>query len=253
MKDLFLNMHLIDTHVHIDFYENPIQIADQYEQLGIYTLFVTNLPELFKKYLKIYNGYKFIRLCLGYHPQISSEFPLNRQIFDSMINNTRYIGEVGLDFSKEHTDVIKRQIDDFKYITSPIFNKGRVYTIHSKGTEDVVLDILVKNKVQHAIFHWYSGKLSTLRKIVNQNYYFSINPQMLKTKNGTKIINQIPKNLILFETDGPFTRDKKHIITPGDLNEIYNNFESVIPNFKQIVFNNFKRLLFEKDLYKFQS
>ncbi|PEM44314.1 TatD family hydrolase [Bacillus toyonensis] len=243
-------MRLIDTHVHIDFYPDPHKIAQEYERLKIYAMFVTNLPELFHKYYTTFQGYRYVRLCLGYHPQVSTEYAFNESLFKKLVSKTRYIGEVGLDYHNEHIDIKNRQIQAFEFITSPSFNKGRIYTIHSKQSEDTVLEILLKNKVKHAIFHWYSGKISTLEKIVNNGYYFSLNPKMLQTKNGKKIIEHLPINKILFETDGPFVRYNRKIIYPSTLPEIYGDFEKFIPSFTEITFKNFKRLLIEKDLYK---
>lgn len=250
MKGLLKNMLLIDTHVHIDHYPDPQKVAREYERLKIYTLFVTNLPELFNKHYKAFQGFKYVRLCIGFHPQVASEFNFNESLFNELIHNTRYIGEVGLDFYNEHVEIKNRQIRTFDYITSPSFNKGRIYSIHSKNAEDIVLEILLGNKVKHAIFHWYSGKLSTLDKIVDSGYYFSLNPKMLLSKNGLKIIERLPLDRILFETDGPFARHNKKMIYPSSLSEIYSDFEKIIPSFNEHVYKNFKRLLIEKDLYK---
>lgn len=240
-------MPLIDTHVHIDHYPEPHKVAQEYERLKIYTMFVTNLPELFSKHYNSFQGYKYVRLCLGFHPQVASEFNFNDSLFNELIQHTRYVGEVGLDFYNEHVDIKNRQIRTFEYITSPAFNRGRVYSIHSKHAEDLVLEILIKNKVKHAIFHWYSGKLSTMENIIENGYYFSLNPKMLQSNNGQKIIERIPTNRILFETDGPFARYNKKIIYPPSLAEIYSEFEKVIPSFKEHVYKNFRRLLLEKD------
>lgn len=243
-------MHLIDTHVHIDHYPEPQKVAQEYERLKIYTLFVTNLPELFNKHYTAFQGYKYVRLCLGFHPQVASEFTFNENLFNKLVQNTKYIGEVGLDFYNEHVEIKNRQIRTFEYVTSPSFNKGRIYTIHSKHSEDITLEILTKNKVKHAIFHWYSGKLTTLEKITDNGYYFSLNPKMLQSKNGQKIIERLPLDRILFETDGPFAKYNKKIIYPSKISDLYYYFEQVIPSFKDHVYKNFRRLLIEKDLYK---
>jgi TatD DNase family protein len=241
-------MHLIDSHVHIDFYSNPNIIAEDYEKKKIYTLFVTNLPEIFDRHYERFSSYKYIRLCLGYHPQLASEYDLNRKLFEKLVNTTKYIGEVGLDFQGENLYSIKSQINNFEFITNPTFNKGRIYTIHSRKAEDEVLEILKSNHVKHAIFHWYSGKLSTLNKIVEEGYYFSVNYRMLHSNKGQEIIKRIPLDRLLFETDGPFIRFNKKICTPDNIVTIYKEFNDLIPNFKEIVFKNFKRILIERDL-----
>lgn len=241
-------MHLIDLHVHIDFYSDPVAIANSYEKRKIYTLFVTNLPEVYGIHYKSFSVYKYVRLCLGYHPHLAGEHELNRSIFEKYIKSTKYIGEVGLDFQGESPYIIKKQINNFEYITNPNINRGRIFTIHSKKAEDEVLKILKTNQVKHAIFHWYSGKLSTMNEIIEEGYYFSINYRMLKSNMGRKIISKIPSDRILFETDGPFIRYQGSVCTPDNLKSIYKEFDELIPNFMEVVFNNFKRLLIEKDL-----
>ena len=243
-------MTLIDTHVHIDFYPYPDQIADSYEKNRVYTLFVTNLPELYEKHQKVFNNYKYVRLCLGYHPQVASEFEFKYHLFDKYIHNTKYIGEVGLDYKNEFKEIRKKQYEIFDYVTSSHISKGRVYSIHSNQSEDDILKVLLNNKVKHAILHWYTGKLTTLDKLVDNGYYFSINPKMVFTNNGKKVIERIPRNLLLFETDGPFARINKKTIYPKDIKNIYLMIEKVIPDFEEIVFKNFKRLLIEMDLSK---
>jgi TatD DNase family protein len=241
-------MHLIDTHVHIDFYPDPYAIAEAYEKREIYTFFVTNLPEIFEKNYERFSSYKFIRLCLGYHPQVASEYDLNQKLFRKNVELTKYIGEVGLDFQGESSTSINKQIRNFEFITSPEFNHGRIYSIHSKKAEDEVLKILKSNSVKHAIFHWYTGKLSTLERIIGEGYYFSINYKMLHSTKGQEIIRRIPIDRILFETDGPFIRVNRKIYTPAIIETSYEEFNNFIPNFKNIVFNNFKRMLIEKDI-----
>jgi TatD DNase family protein len=154
-------MTLIDTHVHIDFYPDPHKIAKSYESNGIYTLFVSNLPELFAKHIKTFSQFKYVRLCLGYHPQLTGEFEFKYHLFKKYISKTKYIGEVGLDYKKEFLEIRKKQCEVFEYITSAEFSNGRIYNIHSNYAENDVLNILENNKVKHAIMHWYTGKFTT--------------------------------------------------------------------------------------------
>ncbi|EAD4976237.1 TPA: TatD family deoxyribonuclease, partial [Listeria monocytogenes] len=45
-------------------------------------------------------------------------------------------------------------------------------------------------------------------------------------------------------------RKEKSIVYPSNFKQIYADFEEVIPGFEKIVFSNFKRLLFQKDIDK---
>ncbi|QYY41516.1 TatD family hydrolase [Aneurinibacillus thermoaerophilus] len=241
-------MKFIDFHVHIDHYADPVKVANEYEKLNIYALFVTNLPELFEKHLSTFNHYKHVRLALGYHPVLAGEYPFNRQLFDKLVVNTKYIGEVGIDLTKANKEYRMQQMEIFDYVTQPTYNKGRIYSVHSNSAEDEVLEILKKNNVKHAVFHWYNGKISTLKQIIDSGYFFSINYRMLTSQKGQKLISLMPPDRILFETDGPFIRYERKIIQPQLISKIYEEFNGSTHNFTELVFKNFKRLLLERDL-----
>lgn len=54
--------------------------------------------------------------------------------------------------------------------------------------------------------HWYSGSIHTLREAIDMGCYFSLNQQMLLSKNGRGIIDCIPIERILIESDAPFSK-----------------------------------------------
>ncbi|WP_249529870.1 TatD family hydrolase [Paenibacillus brevis] len=242
-------MTYFDFHVHIDNYPNPKKLAKEYESNKIYALFVTNLPELFEKQFDTYQGFKYVRLALGYHPDLTDEFPLNEELFDRLASKTSYIGEVGIDISgNQPTDNLQRQIDNFYFVTQRKYNKNKIYSVHSRGAEDEVLKILIENDVKYAVFHWYTGKISTLERIIERKYMFSVNINMLLSKKGRNIIKKIPQDLILFETDGPFTRFEKKITRPVQIPLLLDFFDEHINNFTEISYKNFRRMLLLRDL-----
>ncbi|EAE4152564.1 TatD family deoxyribonuclease, partial [Listeria monocytogenes] len=81
------------------------------------------------------------------------EYDFDKNAFERGLQYTRYIGEVGLDFSKSNQQFKEQQIEIFQQITSPKYNKGNVYSIHSRKAEVEVLQILKSNNVKSAIFH----------------------------------------------------------------------------------------------------
>ena len=241
-------MKLVDLHVHIDFYSNPLEVANKYESLNIYAIFVTYLPEIFLKTFREYEQFDYVRIALGFHPDMVGEYDFNEEDFSKGLQHTRYIGEVGLDFSKANRRLQNEQIQTFERITKSDFNKGKIFSVHSRKAEREVLEILKANNVRNAIFHWYSGEVKLLQEIANEGYFFSVNHRMLSSKKGVDVIKHIPKSQLLFETDGPFARKERKIVYPEDIKETYLEFEKNIPGFQKIVFNNFKRLLVQKDI-----
>ena len=236
---------IIDTHCHLDLYPNPNSLINELEKQNVITIGMTNLPSHFKMGLPHTQNLKKIRLALGMHPLLAlkhySEFPL----FFDYLNYTSYIGEIGLDFSKEGKETKHIQIKSFEKILKAVKLKKKILSIHSRNAEKEVLDMLRKHCIQNAIFHWYSGSLKLIDEIVASGYYFSINTAMIKSEKGKKIIARIPKENILTETDGPFIKYRSRTVKSTDIKFIleYLNLEKNSVEMENQVSQNFKRLV----------
>ena len=87
-------------------------------------------------------------------------------------------------------------------------------SVHSLKSANTVIEILREYRTQRSnkyIFHWFTGTIPQLEKAIELGCYFSINPSMLKTKSGLEIINTVPVERMLLETDAPFTFKVQHI------------------------------------------
>lgn len=236
--------NLSDMHVHIDYMKDYLSFFKSFEENRIYALFVTNLPEIFQKCNQTFPNSKYVKLGLGYNPQLAKDYKFNSELFDKLLAETKYIGEVGLDYSSEFKGSKEAQVKAFEYISYRAGHLNKIMSIHSRKAEEDVLDILINNNVKTAIFHWYSGKKETVYKILDQGYYFSVNYSMLNSKSGLEIIKLIPHDKLLIETDAPFG---KTFIKGNNYNlsEIYNSFSLKlgIDNFEKRIYNNLSDLL----------
>ena len=70
----------------------------------------------------------------------------------------------------------------------------------------MVLDALLRHKVRNAVFHWFTGPDKDLHAVLDEGHYISINPAMLPTERGRRVIAFSPRNRVLVESDGPFAR-----------------------------------------------
>lgn len=235
----------IDCHVHLDLYDYPDQIISEYEKRQIYAFFVTFLPELFERsFLKVQRC-RFVRMGLGYHPEMVREYPFQEDIFKKYIGSAKYLGEIGLDFSKKNEPYKDEQMRIFETILTYIGEKPKLLSLHSRCAEKTIIDLLFKYKVKHTIFHWYTGPVNLIRTIAEQGYYFSVNPKMMKSDSGRKIIGEIPLSQLLVETDGPFVNYDKKTITPMHIPQFYEDLERFLGtrNLKSIVYNNFRTMV----------
>ncbi|GIO55926.1 MULTISPECIES: Qat anti-phage system TatD family nuclease QatD [Paenibacillus] len=219
---------MIDAHCHIDLYKNPYVVAIENEKKGISTIAVTNLPSHYELGYSHLKDFKYIRLALGLHPLYANiHTPTEMKRFIDLAKQTSYIGEIGLDFSREGIATKTKQIQSFRHVLAHISDRPRFITLHSRRAEPTVLEMLEEFSVKGAVFHWYSGSLSFLKEIVAAGHYFSVNPAMLQSSNGCKIIAKIPRNRVLTETDGPFVKIENKIVTSQDISLVQKYLSSL--------------------------
>lgn len=223
---------IIDTHCHFDMMPRPDRFISDAEEKGTILLGMTNLPSHFKMGFPHVKSFKNIRLALGFHPQAASERFEELSLFDELIDQTSYIGEIGLDFSKDFYDSREIQLFALRHILKTLQRKKKIISVHSRKAEKELLDLLIEYRISNVIFHWYSGPLNLIPEIVEQGYYFSINEAMTQSVNGRKIISTIPKDRILTESDAPY--NTKNSIESALLNinmsedEIHSNFKVLL-------------------------
>ncbi|MDD3063197.1 MAG: TatD family hydrolase [Massilibacteroides sp.] len=195
---------IIDTHCHFDMFPNPEIYLSEQDALGNISIGMTNLPSHFAMGYKHVKSYRYSRLALGLHPLYANEKKSELRLFSQYIDQTSYIGEIGLDFSSEGLPTKEDQLFVLDNILVQLTGKKKIISVHSRRAEKVLFEMLCEHEIKNVIFHWYSGPLTLIPQIVERGYYFSINEKMTKTDNGKKIIERIPPDKILTETDAPY-------------------------------------------------
>ncbi len=183
-------------------------------------------------------------MAVGFHPILVNEYEFKKDLFINALKSTKFIGEVGLDFSVARSEKSKnKQKRIFEIICRN--SVGHIMSIHSRLAERDMLELLRVHKVENAIFHWYTGSKELIPQILDEGYYFSVNPAMLKSNKGKGILKEIPLNRLIIETDGPFSKYGGAIVEPVHLRKIYIEFEKFygISNLEDIVFENLSTLL----------
>ena len=227
---------IIDTHCHFDMMPNPEAYISAKEKAGDIVIGMTNLPAHFKMGFPHVKRYKHIRLALGLHPLLASENKNELPLFNCLLGQTSYIGEIGLDFSKEGLSTMEDQIYVLRKLLEKIKGKKKIISVHSRKAENELFDLLCEYNIQNVIFHWYTGPIDLIPSIISKGYYFSINEAMTISNKGRAIIKVIPRNRILTESDAPF--NNKTDIKEAQINmhitenEVKNNFMELLSRIK---------------------
>lgn len=243
---------LFDTHLHLDLFAEPKEIIKAIENQKSYSIAVTNLPQVFINTKEICGDSKYVRPALGYHPELVYKFNNQFELFLALLDETRYVGEIGV-------DNLRKTVDDFnfqKIIFKKIINacaekKDKILTVHSRRAESEVISIIGNDFPGKIILHWYSGSISNLKKALSNGYYFSVNQAMINSKNGLNIIKNIPSERILLESDSPFIGvDKLSKVPMKDdilIHELSIVKKCPVESMKNKLIYNFKNILQKRD------
>ena len=234
---------LIDSHVHLANFKQNEEILKKLVDTRQYTLCVSNSPEEYVSLVKRKYQNKYVKLALGFHPQCSTMMKFNSLLFMKNIFTTKYIGEVGLDFSKQYVEKKIEQKKIFEFICDVASRNNKLLSVHCVQAEEDLFKIMAKTNINHAIIHWYSGKIEDAFSFINQGYYFSINIKMIKTNKFNKLIRVIPQNRILVESDAPYTfkSEEQYLKTVKLTYDELDKFGIT----RKIIYNNFRKLLNE--------
>ncbi|MBE7512733.1 MAG: TatD family hydrolase [Anaerolineales bacterium] len=241
-------MSLVDTHCHIDLYPDYQQVVKRVEAKQIYTVAVTTAPSVYRQSNSLTKDTKFLRTALGFHPELVAQRAYEIDLFVELASDTKYIGEIGLDFvtTDEENRNIQKKV--FEQIISHCASlKRKILTIHSRRAAMEVVDMIGDNYPNRVILHWYSGSKKALQKGLGYGFYFSVNSAMLLSENGLKIIREIPRDKLLTESDGPFVNTQGRAADPLDMQKVVQGLSELhqmpYQEMEDIIFTNFRQLL----------
>ena len=221
---------MIDMHCHLDLYKDPFSIVKEVAKRGVNVLSVTTTPSAWNGTFALSKQHSCIKTALGLHPQVAHQRYNELGIFDELVSKVEYVGEIGLEGStgwKEHLPI---QTKVFSHILDKTQKAGgRTMSIHSRGAVALVLDELAKYpEAGIPIMHWFTGTTPQAKRAIKLGCRFSVNLPMINSKKGQSLIELIPNNLILTETDGPFAKHKRTPLNPWDVSLCYEPLSQVL-------------------------
>lgn len=211
---------LIDAHCHIDQFPDPLALARQCEAEGVTTVAVTNLPGHFELARPHIGEMRFVKLALGLHPLAVGESKRELPRFLDLISEAGFIGEIGLDFSKEGISSKAGQMAVFERIVESISQTKKFVTLHSRCAAEQVLNVLEAYDFNSAILHWFTGSSASLDRAIEFGCWFSVNPAMIRSKSGMAILGRLPRDRVLTETDGPHVKLGSRSAVPSDVQDV---------------------------------
>ena len=212
---------LVDFHCHLDLYPDHAAAVRDAEAAGVFTLAVTTTPRAWPRNQELTQHTKYVRAALGLHPQLVAERESEIELWERHLAETRDVGEVGLDAGPRFFKSLDAQRRVFQHVLQRCAQAGgKIITVHSIRSAKSVLDLVEaylppgRGKI---VLHWFTGTKSEARRAVELGCYFSINAGMLGNERHAPLVQTIPLDRMLTETDGPFTRTGDRPSQPADV------------------------------------
>ncbi|MBU4536832.1 TatD family hydrolase [Patescibacteria group bacterium] len=212
-----------DTHAHLDMsqYDDDREelISNlQKEDMGVITIGVDRKSSF--EAVDLANQYKNVFATIGYHPTDAGE-EFDEKDFQDLAQNKKVvaIGECGLDFFRLKGDLphrqagfeiqSKKQKENFKKQIDFAVKNDLPIVVHCRNAHKEILEILEVKKIEYGdklrgVIHFFSGGLEEAQKYLDLGFYFSFGGVLTFTHDYDEVVQFLPLNRILPETDAPF-------------------------------------------------
>lgn len=156
--------------------------------------------------VELANKYPYMYAAVGIHPNEVQNIS-NLDIIRDLCNNPKVvaIGEIGLDYhyTREYIDLQKywfnEQLKLAKELNLPVI-------IHSREASQDCFNIIKASKIDKGDIHCYSGSVEMALEYIKMGFYIGIGGVITfsNSKKLVEVVNSIPLNKILIETDSPY-------------------------------------------------
>lgn len=205
-------MHIIDTHAHLEEIADLDAALNRAQKAGVEAIVGVGVDLASnKRILEIADKYRgFVYPALGLHPGNLGNMAHREATFQQIESNLERvvaIGEIGLDYfykeARKEGETRHAQKQAFSRALSLARDSGKPALIHSRGSWQDCLSLAQESKVKKAVFHWFSGPLEVLDKIMAAGYFISASPAAEYSPPHRQAIAKVPVEKLILETDSP--------------------------------------------------
>jgi TatD DNase family protein len=151
---------------------------------------------------------ELIHVALGIHPwnvNVLKEGELDQTLklieAQHEKRNVVAIGEIGLDCKYE--SVWTQQLLIFDKMLRQAEKLGLPVIIHSRGTTELIVEMLPSYNLKRVLLHWFSHPMPALATAIAHGYYLTEGPPTVYSAGIREVVSNTPLTNLMTETDGP--------------------------------------------------
>lgn len=119
------------------------------------------------------------------------------------------VGEIGLDGYWVKEPFWAAQDEAFRELVRIALEANKPVIVHTRKRERRTLELLDELGVRRVNWHCFGGRLSLAREIATRGHYFSIPANARRSQSFTGMLQTLPREQLLLETDSPYLGPEK--------------------------------------------
>ncbi len=202
---------LVDGHAHLEELTDLAESLKEAKTAGVRGVVAVGMDvESNKRVLQMAEANPgYIYPALGYHPWVIKEEGAeeNLSFIREHARKGIALGEIGLDYKVKVKKELQWRV--FGELLDMALEWNKPVIIHCRFSHRRAFEMIRKRKIKRAVFHWYSGPVDLLDKILPMGYFISATPALGYSPPHREAIQRAPIDKILLETDTPVSYQGK--------------------------------------------
>jgi TatD DNase family protein len=121
------------------------------------------------------------------------------------------VGEIGLDGHWVKEPFWPAQDEAFRTLVRLAMDADKPIIIHTRKRERRTLELLDELGATRVNWHCFTGRLSLAREIAKRGHYLSIPANVRRSESFTRMLEALPRQQLLLETDSPYLGPEKDV------------------------------------------
>jgi TatD DNase family protein len=210
--------NLIDAHAHLNDVAAIDSALERARAVGVTKIVAVGMDiRSNRRILRIAAAHpEMVLPAVGFHPWSMATEPIDATLafVKAHLGSCAALGEVGLDYKVKVKKAVQWEV--FKNVLGLAADLAKPVIVHARFSHQRCHQMVAEAAIEKAVFHWYSGPLDLLEKIIADGYYVSCTPALGYSTAHRSAIRQAPLDRILVETDCPAAY-KARASEPADL------------------------------------
>ncbi|MCH7886341.1 MAG: TatD family hydrolase [Candidatus Marinimicrobia bacterium] len=208
---------LIDSHIHLDsgvYSQDLDELLLRAKEAGVNKLLTPGTTvESSKNCIEIAQNHGGVYAAAGVHPHDSDSAPNGYLDSLSVLLSEDVvvaIGEIGLDFNKNYSEV-ESQLSIFNAQIKLAKEKNLPMIIHNRDSDEEMENCLRAGDYFNGVIHCYTGSVGFAEKLLSMGFYLGFTGiATFGIKELENVIKMVPDDRLLVETDGPYMTPAPH-------------------------------------------